>query len=224
MDRPFWSGTYGAISCPLGHQLYEARWLRDPRIARDYCRYWLQTPGSQPRRYSCWLADSIWAVHKVHPDKRFATRLLAGLIRNYEGWERSNFVPEAGLFCQTGHDDGMETNINSRQTQDTLRGAPGYRPTLNSYLWADALAIAQIADLAGDAATARTFREKAAALKQKLQAKLWDPRREFFFPMARQARRLPRQGWRSHLPDRQVRRQPARSRRDRVRALAVQPA
>ncbi|HEV3164428.1 MAG TPA: glycosyl hydrolase family 65 protein, partial [Isosphaeraceae bacterium] len=186
MDRPFWSGTYGAISCPLGHQLYEARWLRDPRIARDYCRYWLQTPGSQPRRYSCWLADSIWAVHKVHPDKRFATRLLAGLIRNYEGWERSNFVPEAGLFCQTGHDDGMETNINSRQTQDTLRGAPGYRPTLNSYLWADALAIAQIADLAGDAATARTFREKAAALKQKLQAKLWDPRREFFFPMARQ--------------------------------------
>ena len=31
LDRPFWSGTYGAISCPLGHQFYEARWLRDRR-------------------------------------------------------------------------------------------------------------------------------------------------------------------------------------------------
>ena len=29
IDRPFWSGAYGAISCPAGHQLYEARWLRE---------------------------------------------------------------------------------------------------------------------------------------------------------------------------------------------------
>ena len=31
MDRPFWSGQYGAISCPAGLQLSEVRWLRDPR-------------------------------------------------------------------------------------------------------------------------------------------------------------------------------------------------
>ena len=30
MDRPFWSGTYGGISCPLGHQLTEVRWMKDP--------------------------------------------------------------------------------------------------------------------------------------------------------------------------------------------------
>ncbi len=59
IDRPFWSGAYGAISCPAGHQLYEARWLRSPRIARDYSRYWLRTPGAQPRNYSTWLADSV---------------------------------------------------------------------------------------------------------------------------------------------------------------------
>src|SRR5437879_1876704 len=35
IDRPFWSGTYGAISCPAGHQLYEARWLRDRTFVRD---------------------------------------------------------------------------------------------------------------------------------------------------------------------------------------------
>jgi len=45
----------------------------------------------------------------------------------------------------------MEYNINSRQTKDLVRGAPGYRPTLNAYLWADALAIAKAAKLAGDA-------------------------------------------------------------------------
>jgi len=184
LDRPFWSGTYGAISCPAGHQLYEARWLRDPRFARDYARYWFRTPGAQPRNYSTWLADAAWAVHRVHPDPAFIAGLLPDLIRNYEGWERSHFVPEVGLFWQTGHDDGMEFNINSRQTADILRGAPAFRPTLNSYLQADALAIARVADLAGDAATALGYRARAAALKRNLLAKLWDPSRRFFFPMA----------------------------------------
>ena len=36
IDRPFWSGAFGSISCPLGHQLYEVRWLRDRRYAEDY--------------------------------------------------------------------------------------------------------------------------------------------------------------------------------------------
>lgn len=31
IDRPFWSGAYGSISCPAGYQLYESRWLRSPR-------------------------------------------------------------------------------------------------------------------------------------------------------------------------------------------------
>ena len=157
IDRPFWSGAYGAISCPAGHQLYEARWLRDPRIATDYARYWFKTPGAQPRNYSTWLADAVWALHQVHPDRSFVTALLPELKRNYEGWEQTHFVPESGLFWQTGHDDGMEYNINSRQTRDIVRGAPAYRPTLNAYLWADARAIPRVARLAGDPDAAATL-------------------------------------------------------------------
>ena len=185
IDRPFWSGAYGAISCPAGHQLYEVRWLRDSRYARDYSRYWLRTPGAQPRNYSTWLADSVWAVHQVHPEDAFTTNLLPDLVKNYEGWAKRHWVPEAGLFWQTGHDDGMEFNINSRQTKDILRGAPSYRPSFNAYMYADALAIARVAELAGDRKTGEDFRAKAAALKEQVQKKLWDPKREFFFPMFR---------------------------------------
>jgi Mannosylglycerate hydrolase MGH1-like glycoside hydrolase domain/Glycosyl hydrolase family 65, C-terminal domain/F5/8 type C domain len=181
IDRPFWSGTYGAISCPAGHQLYEVRWLKDPRYARDYARYWFRTPGAQPRRYSTWLADAVWAVHLVHPDNEFTTELLPDLMANFQAWEKRHFVPEAGLFWQTGHDDGMEYNINSRQTKDTVRGAPGYRATLNSYLWADALAIEQIAKLARNSEAAQRYAAKAAGIKTNLQASLWDPKRSFFF-------------------------------------------
>src|SRR4029453_12425039 len=79
IDRPFWSGTYGAISYPAGLQLYEVRWLAEPRDARDYCRYWFRTQGAQPRRYSTWLADAAWAVHLVHPDDDFVKDLLPDL-------------------------------------------------------------------------------------------------------------------------------------------------
>ena len=183
IDRPFWSGAYGAISCPAGHQLYEARWLRTSQIAKDYSRYWFRTPGAQPRNYSTWLADAIWAVGQVHSDDHFLVDLLPDLIKNYEGWEQRQFVPEVGLFWQTGHDDGMEFNINSRQTQDILRGAPSYRPSFNAYLWADAIAIANIARLAGNEEVEVRYRKKADALKRQMQDRLWDEKRQFFFPV-----------------------------------------
>jgi hypothetical protein len=183
IDRPFWSGAYGAISCPAGHQLYEARWLRQPRIARDYLRYWFRTPGAQPRNYSTWLADSAWAVNQVHRDDAFAIDLLPDLVKNYEGWEQRHFVPEVGLFWQTGHDDGMEFNINSRQTKDILRGAPSYRPSFNAYMWADAVAIAKLARLAGKAHVAERFEKKSGSIKTTMLKLLWDKKRQFFFPV-----------------------------------------
>jgi hypothetical protein len=184
IDRPFWSGTYGAISCPAGLQLYEVRWLRDPRYARDYARYWFRTPGAQPRRYSTWLADAVWAVHLVHPNDTFTTDLLPDLIKNYEGWEKERFDKDVGLFWQTGHDDGMEYNINSRQTKDPNRGAPGYRPTVNSYMAADALALSFVARLAGEDQIATDYRKKGRALQLNIGKRLWDPERRFFFHKA----------------------------------------
>ena len=82
INRPFWSGAYGAISCPSGHQFYETRWLLNPRFSRDYLRYWFRTPGAQPRRYSAWMADSAWATHVVHPNREF-------LIDLFRIWRRT---------------------------------------------------------------------------------------------------------------------------------------
>ncbi|RYG23576.1 carbohydrate-binding protein, partial [bacterium] len=180
IDRPGWSGTYGAISCAAGLQLYEVRWLRNPRYAQDYARYWFRTPGAQPYNYSTWLADSVWAVYKVGLDADFAKGLLPDLKEYFAEWTRRQFVPEVGLFWQTGMRDGMETNINSRQTVDWFAGAPGYRPTFNSYMFADARGIAAIARLAGETETASLYEKKAADLREKALSLMWDPQRQFF--------------------------------------------
>jgi hypothetical protein len=183
-NRPSWSGAYGSISCPSGHQFYEIRWLNEPRYARDYLRYWFRTPGAQPRNYSSWLADSAWAVHQVHPNKAFIVDLLPDLVRNDESWKKRHWIASKKMFWQSGHDDGMEFNINSRQTKNILRGDHAFRPTFNTYMWADANALARIAELAGDTKKAEQYRKAAAELKKQIQTHLWDPKRQFFFPMS----------------------------------------
>jgi hypothetical protein len=185
-NRPFWSGAYGAISCPAGHQIYEVRWLHDPRYVRDYLRYWFRTPGAQPRNYSFWAADAAWATHLVQPHREFILDLLPDLIENYQAWMRRQWVPEMGLFWQLGHDDGMEFDINAQQTRDILRGGQSLRPSFNAYMWADARAIGEIAQLAGDSETAARYRATADGIKQQVQKHLWDPQRQFFFPMSNQ--------------------------------------
>ena len=183
-NRPFWSGRYGAISCPSGHQFNEIRWLNNSLYARDYLKYWFKTEGAQPRKYSSWLAYSALELHKVQPDKNFIVGMLDEFIKNYSEWEKKHWVEEAGMFWQTGHDDGMEFNIASRQTKNILAGDKNFRPSFNSYMWADAKAIAEIATLDNRMEVSKKFHTKANNIKGQIQNKLWDPKRNFFFPMS----------------------------------------
>ena len=184
IDRPFWAGAFGAISCPLGHQLEEIRWLNDRRIIDDFARYWFETLGAQPRSYSNWYGAAVWGTYQVLGDTSFLRRLLPHMKRQYAGWMAERWDPEHRMFRWDGLHDGMERNINSRQTDDFDEGAVGYRPTLNTYMFADAQAIARAAALFGDNQTAREFFQRAESLRERVQSELWDSRREFFLHQA----------------------------------------
>jgi hypothetical protein len=181
IDRPFWSGSYGGISCPLGHQAYEVRWLKDRRIIQDFARYWFETPGAEPRSYSNWYGDAMWGTYAVLGDTAFLRTVYPHMESQVAGWTEERWDPEHLMYRWVGAWDGMETNINSRLTEDEFGGGEGYRPTLNSYLYADMMALARTAMLFGDQARASDYEVRAAALKARVQAELWDPDREFFF-------------------------------------------
>ena len=163
-----WSGKYNTISCPAGHHFYEGRWLHDPKYLNDYSLFWFRK-GGEPRRYSFWAADALYAWHKVHPNRTLLVDLLNDLVANYQAWEKSR-LDQNGLFWQIDDRDGMEVSI----------GSSGYRATINSYMYADALAIARIARLADKDALAKEYQDKAARIKKLVQAKLWDSQAKFF--------------------------------------------
>jgi len=181
IDRPWWSGSYGTISCPLGHMLYDYRWFRNQEYYYDYTRFWFKHPGAQLHNYTNWAGDAMWQSYKVNRNYEFIAGSLNDLRQDYYQWEEERWVEEEGMFAWDGMHDGMETNINSRQTPNWFAGAPGYRPTLNSYMWGHAQAIVNIARLTGHEGIAAEFTRKANTIKTNFQEKNWDPSRNFFF-------------------------------------------
>jgi hypothetical protein len=167
-----WAGVHNTICCPAGHHFYEGRWLRDPRYLADYARFWFRS--GNPRLYSFWVADAILAWARVTGDTELAVDLLPDLVANWDAWSRSHRPEVDGLFRQIADRDGMELSISG----------DGYRPTINSYQYGDAKAIAEIARLAGIPNTAERFETEARRLKDLVQNQLWDPDALFFKTMS----------------------------------------
>ncbi len=153
----------------------EGRWLRDQHLLDDYVRYWLRsTNGPQAlHKYSSWLDDALYQRYLVTDDRRFVVSLLPALVRDYRQWEQEHLATN-GLFWQYDVRDAMEESISGSRTNKNLR------PTINSYMFGNARAIAAMARLAGDQAVAGEFEAKARQLKQLVQAQLWNPDAGFF--------------------------------------------
>jgi hypothetical protein len=177
--RPVKHATeYNAISCALGHHLAEGRWLHDQRYLDDYLLFWLRSgPGGglQPQfhQYSGWAAHAAYERWLVHRDDRCLSGIFEALVADYRKWEEERLLP-SGLFWQHDVRDGMEESVSGSRT------AKNARPTINSYMYANARALARIAALSRRPALEQEFEAHAAALKERVLARLWDGQAGFF--------------------------------------------
>jgi len=168
-DRP--------VSSALGHHLMEGRWLRDQHFVSDYVLYWLRGNQGGPQehlhKYSSWLADALYRRYLATGDAAQIVPLLDDLVRDYRQWEAEKRLP-GGLFWQYDVRDAMEESISGSRTKKNVR------PTINSYMFGNARAIAAVARLAGRPEIAAEFDAKAAGLKRLTQESLWDEQAQFF--------------------------------------------
>src|SRR6185312_10633114 len=110
---------------------------------------------NQLHKYSQWEADALYQRYLVTGDKKFLTAQLSNLVRDYEQWEHEHLTTN-GLFWQFDVRDAMEESISGSRTERNLR------PTINSYMFGNAQAIALIARLAGNERVATEYETKAA--------------------------------------------------------------
>jgi hypothetical protein len=171
------AGVFNTISCAAGFHLAEGRWLRDPQYLDDYIRFWLRGNGGKPQphfhKFSSWFAAAVYDRCLVNGDKKFLPGRLDDLVADYRVWEQERQLTN-GLFWQYDVRDGMEESISGSRTNRNIR------PTINSYMFGNATAIAAVARLAGKNKLAAEFDGKAAQLKKLVLEKLWNPDAKFF--------------------------------------------
>ena len=177
LDKVGHSGKFNTISCAVGHHIYEGTWLRDPKYIDQYARFWYTGNGGslQPHfhKYSNWATWALYRRFLVNQDKGLLVSLLDAFVNDYEAWEAEKGL-DNGLFWQYDVRDGMEESISgSRKVKNA-------RLPLNSYLYADAVAISKTADLAGREELSKEYTQKAAALKSLIQNLMWDEQAKFF--------------------------------------------
>jgi predicted GH43/DUF377 family glycosyl hydrolase len=170
-----WAGKFNTINASAVHHFYEGRWVRDPRYLADYARFWFRKEGN-PRLYSFPAADAIRAWSMVTQDQQLGVDLFPDLVKNYQEWEKTHQDPN-GLFWQVDDRDGMEDSI----------GGSGYRPTINSYMFGDAMALSDMATWVWPYQTdvAREFRLKADTLRELVEQNLWDETMRFYKTLPR---------------------------------------
>ncbi|MDT8302262.1 MAG: hypothetical protein RQ760_12320 [Sedimentisphaerales bacterium] len=177
LDKVGHSGKYNTISCALGHHIYEGTWLHDKRYIDDYARFWFvgNYGDLQPHfhQYSNWATWALYYRYLVNQDKEFVTKLLNAFIDDYQAWEKERGL-ENGLYWQYDVRDGMEESISGSRKEKNAR------PPLNSYMYANAMAISKVAVLAGKKDIAEKYALKAARLKSLVQRLMWDKQAKFF--------------------------------------------
>jgi hypothetical protein len=172
------AGPHNTIACAVGHHIAEGRWLRDADLLDEYVWFWFRGgPSGDPaphfHNFSSWVPAALWERAKVTGNISFLVDLLDDLRDDYARWENERLLP-GGLFWQHDVKDGMEESISGG------RHVKNVRPTINSYMVANARAIAEIARAAGRADIAEEFRAKAEKLRAATVDALWNPAAEFF--------------------------------------------
>ncbi|PQE23441.1 six-hairpin glycosidase protein [Rutstroemia sp. NJR-2017a BBW] len=151
-DVSWQTNPWASLNDATGFHLLEGRWSRDRRFKEDYANF-IFSSNSNRRQFSENMADGVWK----------GTR---------------------GLYWVEPLRDATEYTISSIDASggtDGFTGGESYRPSINSYQYANAKAIANLASAKGGLQTVvDTYTSRAAAIKKNVQASLWNSTFEHF--------------------------------------------
>jgi hypothetical protein len=176
VDRSY-ADRYNLIACAIGHHIMESRWLRDTTYLHQILRTWYFGNDGQAmtkmNKFSSWNPYAVQELFKVEGDTAFLLSLKPRLEEEYARWERTNRLP-SGLYWQGDVQDGMEESISGGRKKQYAR------PTINSYMYGNAEALAWMNSIEYYAEKARLYKKKANELRHLICEHLWNPDHQFF--------------------------------------------
>ena len=172
-----YADRYNLIACAIGHHVMESRWLRDTTYLHQILRTWYFGNDGQAmtkmNKFSSWNPYAVQQLFNVQGDTTFLFSLKPRLEEEYARWEQTNRLP-SGLYWQGDVQDGMEESISGGRKKQYAR------PTINSYMYGNAEALAWMNNMAYEVEKTRLYKKKANELQHLICEHLWNPDHQFF--------------------------------------------
>lgn len=172
-----YADRYNLIACAIGHHVMEGRWLHNPEYIQQYLNLWYRGNEGQPlpkmEKFSSWNPSAIYEAWKVLRNTSFVKDIIPCMDAEYEKWKTTHSLAN-GLFWQYDVRDGMEESVSgARKIQNA-------RPTINSYMYGNAMALSDMYALFGDSTKAQSFSAEAKRVKDLVDTKLWNESQQFY--------------------------------------------
>lgn len=172
-----YADKYNLIACAVGHHINESRWLADTTYLNQIIRTWYRGNEGGPMKkmmnFSSWNIHAVLQKFYIDQNKDFLFNLTPDLEAEYLRWENTHRLKN-GLYWQGDVQDGMEESISGGRKKQFAR------PTINSYMYGNAKALADIFNLLGDKTKADRYASKADSIKHLVQSQLWNAKHQFF--------------------------------------------
>ena len=150
------------ISCAVGHHLSELKWFKNAsQIGKDYIEYWCD---NQDRLliYNNWFVYAVWEYCFATGNMDFAYSIVDKLEMYFLEFERMH-KSALGIYKGVDNYDGMELSISGY----------GLRPTINSYVYANAFGLYKIYEYGKNVEKAEKYKAFAEELKGKINETLF---------------------------------------------------
>jgi F5/8 type C domain/Trehalase len=165
---------FQSLNDATAFHINEGRWLKDNHYMDDYINFMYS--GGNDRHFSEAIAAAVYGRYLANGDRAFAIKNLDSMKHIFQLWT-NRFDPTKGLYSIEPILDATEYTISSIDAsggRDGFLHGDAFRPTINSFMFANASAISKLAALAGDTNAAAAYAANAAAIKDAVQTKLWN--------------------------------------------------
>lgn len=191
-DVPWAREPYTDLNDSASFHIMEGRWLRNPAIIDSLIDH-LYTGAGNDRHFSESVAAATESSTRVTGDVSPGLRHLDTMQYIFNLWD-DHFDRQRNLYWIEPILDateytiasidasgaGFTTQASSDENRNGFKGGYAYRPTINSYQYANALAIAHFAKLAGEPDVAADYTQRAERIRSAVLEQLWNPTLQHF--------------------------------------------
>ncbi len=192
VNVPWAREPYTDLNDSASFHILEGRWLRDPAIIDSLIDH-LYTGGANDRHFSESIAAATESRTLVTGDPGPALRHLDTMQHIFNLWD-DHFDRARNLYWIEPLLDATEYTISSIDASGAgftdkpstdpnhngFTGGEAFRPSINSYQYGNALAIARFARLAGKHEVAADYSRRAEQIRSAVLAQLWNPTLQHF--------------------------------------------